>query len=181
MLVAQAKQAAEHFFGTPINDAKIAEIGAKMQADAENIVLEHDVPLLREELARVEADGGRAQYVQTKREWREEAARESMKMSRDEALNVLLLCEQADYAEAAEGHGFTAEVLRQRKSLSLCGRGSLGSSSGKRDSNPRPLAPHASALPDCATARTCRCYRWCGRSAGGSIHVEFAVVNTFFS
>ena len=25
--------------------------------------------------------------------------------------------------------------------------------SGKRDSNPRPLAPHASALPDCATAR----------------------------
>ena len=32
-------------------------------------------------------------------------------MSRDEALNVLLLCEQADYAEAAEGHGFTAEVL----------------------------------------------------------------------
>lgn len=39
MLVAQAKQAAEHFFGTPVDDAKIAEIGAKMQADAENIVL----------------------------------------------------------------------------------------------------------------------------------------------
>lgn len=39
MLVAQAKQAAEHFFGEPIDDAKIAEIGADMQADAENIVL----------------------------------------------------------------------------------------------------------------------------------------------
>lgn len=39
MLVAQAKQAAEHFFGAPIDDAKIAEIGANMQADAENIVL----------------------------------------------------------------------------------------------------------------------------------------------
>jgi len=39
MLVAQAKQAAEHFFGTPIDDAKIAEIGAKMQCDAENMVL----------------------------------------------------------------------------------------------------------------------------------------------
>ncbi|MBQ6042374.1 MAG: shikimate kinase [Oscillospiraceae bacterium] len=39
MLVAQAKQAAEHFFGQPIDDAKIAEIGAKMQADAEDIVL----------------------------------------------------------------------------------------------------------------------------------------------
>ncbi len=39
MLVAQAKQAAEHFFGQPIDDAKITEIGAKMQADGENIVL----------------------------------------------------------------------------------------------------------------------------------------------
>ncbi len=39
MLVAQAKQAAEHFFGQPIPDSKIAEIGAKMQRDAENIVL----------------------------------------------------------------------------------------------------------------------------------------------
>ena len=39
MLVAQAKQAAEYFFDKPIPDGKIAEIGAKMQADAENIVL----------------------------------------------------------------------------------------------------------------------------------------------
>ncbi len=39
MLVAQAKQAAEHFFGEPIDDSKIAEIGAVMQRDAENIVL----------------------------------------------------------------------------------------------------------------------------------------------
>lgn len=39
MLVAQAKQAAEHFFGKAIDDAKIAEIGADMQRDAENIVL----------------------------------------------------------------------------------------------------------------------------------------------
>ena len=39
MLVSQAKQAAEHFFGQAISDAKIAEIGAKMQQDAENIVL----------------------------------------------------------------------------------------------------------------------------------------------
>ncbi len=39
MLVAQAKQAAEYFFGKPIDDAKITEIGAEMQRDAENIVL----------------------------------------------------------------------------------------------------------------------------------------------
>ena len=39
MLVAQAKQAAEHFFGKPVDDRKIAEIGAGMQRDAENIVL----------------------------------------------------------------------------------------------------------------------------------------------
>ena len=39
MLVAQAKQAAEHFFGNPVDDVKIAEIGADMQRDAENIVL----------------------------------------------------------------------------------------------------------------------------------------------
>ena len=39
MLVAQAKQAAEHFFGAPVPDAKIAEIGAQMQRDAENAVL----------------------------------------------------------------------------------------------------------------------------------------------
>ncbi|MBR5364565.1 MAG: shikimate kinase [Oscillospiraceae bacterium] len=39
MLVAQAKQAAEYFFGNPVDDVKIAEIGADMQRDAENIVL----------------------------------------------------------------------------------------------------------------------------------------------
>ena len=39
MLVAQAKQAAEYFFGKPVDDRKIAEIGAEMQKDAENIVL----------------------------------------------------------------------------------------------------------------------------------------------
>lgn len=39
MLVAQAKQAAEHFFGQAIADDKIAEIGASMQRDAENVVL----------------------------------------------------------------------------------------------------------------------------------------------
>lgn len=39
MLVAQAKQAAEYFFGQQIADSKIAEIGADMQRDAENIVL----------------------------------------------------------------------------------------------------------------------------------------------
>lgn len=39
MLVAQAKQAAELFFGETIADRKIAEIGSQMQLDAENIVL----------------------------------------------------------------------------------------------------------------------------------------------
>ncbi|MCQ2417336.1 MAG: shikimate kinase [Oscillospiraceae bacterium] len=39
MLVAQAKQAAEHFFGEPIDDVKITDIGGEMQKDAENIVL----------------------------------------------------------------------------------------------------------------------------------------------
>ena len=52
---------------------------------------------------------------------------------------------------AAQPYGWTAPV-----------------SSGKRDSNPRPLAPHASALPDCATARTCGC-----RSPWGSRHANY--------
>lgn len=36
------------------------------------------------------ADGGREAYVQTKREWREAAVEENMKMSRDEALFYVL-------------------------------------------------------------------------------------------
>src|SRR5208283_2590440 len=43
---------------------------------------------------------------------------------------------------------------------------SLGKWSGRRDSNSRPLAPHASALPGYATARTRE------RSARASLGVE---------
>ena len=44
--------------------------------------------------------------------------------------------------------------FESRKANEPCSRSTTWlSRSGKRDSNPRPLAPHASALPDCATAR----------------------------
>ena len=39
--------------------------------------------------------------------------------------------------------------------------------SGRRDSNSRPLAPHASALPGCATPRRSRNYRQWRRASNG--------------
>ena len=51
--------------------------------------------------------------------------------------------------------------------------------SGKRDSNPRPLAPHASALPDCATAR-CLEYRALCSAATGAVYTQFLGLSTHF-
>src|SRR5438034_5040665 len=45
------------------------------------------------------------------------------------------------------------------KTLLAAQRCSFGSeiNSGRRDLNPRPLEPHSSALPNCATARRSKC------------------------
>ena len=51
--------------------------------------------------------------------------------------------------------------------------------SGKRDSNPRPLAPHASALPDCATARYLEYRAPCSAATSG-VYTQFLGLSTTF-
>ncbi len=95
-------------------DAKRAEMEAaadKQKVLAENVPYEEDIPLIREELRRIQDEESSAKYVRTVREFRKEAPKEPMVLSKDEALNILLLCEQADYVDAAHENGYTDEVL----------------------------------------------------------------------
>jgi len=95
-------------------DAKRAEMDAaadKQGVLAENVPYEEDIPLIREELRRIQDEESSAKYVQTVREFRKDAPKEPMVLSKDEALNILLLCEQADYVDAAHENGYTDEVL----------------------------------------------------------------------
>ena len=74
--------------------------------DAKNIVEDEDVELMAEELR----DVGRKKYITTEREYRTEGS-EELALSKDNALNLILLAEQADYAESADAQGYTAEVI----------------------------------------------------------------------
>ena len=65
--------------------------------------------IVKEELLNVKNAGKK--YVQIERAWREEPQEEGLILSKDEALNIILLCEQTGYADAAADHGFTPEVL----------------------------------------------------------------------
>jgi hypothetical protein len=51
------------------------------------------------------------------------------------------------------------EVTKAMGFDSLLGRIRMSTWSGRRDSNPRPSAPKADALPDCATPRLLLVYR----------------------
>ena len=74
--------------------------------DAKNIVEDEDVELMMEELR----DVGTKKYITTEREYRTEGS-EELVLSKDNALNIILLAEQADYAESADAQGYTAEVI----------------------------------------------------------------------
>ncbi|MBQ3526165.1 MAG: hypothetical protein IJA63_07810, partial [Akkermansia sp.] len=95
-------------------DAKRAELEADADQRGvlpENVPYEEDMPLLESELKRYNEKPEGRKWIQTEREFRREGVAETMKLSKDEALNILLLCEQQDYLEAANENGYTDEVL----------------------------------------------------------------------
>lgn len=95
-------------------DAKRAELEAEADKRGvlpENVPYEEDMPLLESELKRYNEKPEGRKWIQTEREFRREGVAETMKLSKDEALNILLLCEQQDYLEAANENGYTADVL----------------------------------------------------------------------
>ncbi len=95
-------------------DAKRAEMEAEAEKHGvlvENVPYEEDIPLLEAELKRYNEKPAGKKWVHTEREFRREGPAETMKLSKDEALNILLLCEQEDYVDAAAENGYTAEVL----------------------------------------------------------------------
>ena len=76
--------------------------------DAKNIVEDEDVELMAEALR----DVGRKRYITTEREYRTEGS-EELVLSKDNALNLILLAEQEDYRENADAQGYTAEVIEE--------------------------------------------------------------------
>ncbi len=88
----------------------------KKGVDAQNVVYEEDIPLLRDELAKFDDLPGKRKFVRTERSWRKEQ-QGNIVASRDEILNILLLCEQTDYQQAADENGYTPAVLEQLRAV----------------------------------------------------------------
>ena len=88
----------------------------KEGVDARNVVYEEDIPLLRDELAKFDDLPGKRKFVRTERSWRKEQ-QGNIVASRDEILNILLLCEQTDYQQAADENGYTPAVLEQLRAV----------------------------------------------------------------
>ena len=89
------------------------EEAKKQKTDAENVVYEEDVPLLRAKYEEhLKKPGGR-KWITTRRDFQLPAPKESLKISKDEALNILLLCEYGDYLDAAHANGYTDDVLEK--------------------------------------------------------------------
>ena len=97
-------------------NAKRAELEAaadKKDVPMENVPYEEDIPLLREALAEFNAKPAGKKWVHTYREFRKAAPKEPLALSKDEALNILLLCEQQDYIDSAHDNGYTDAVLEE--------------------------------------------------------------------
>ena len=88
----------------------------KEGVDALNVVYEEDIPLLRDELAKFDDLPGKRKFIRTERSWRN-AQPGNIVASRDEILNILLLCEQTDYQQAADENGYTPAVLEQLRAV----------------------------------------------------------------
>ena len=84
--------------------------------DARNVVYEEDIPLLRDELAKFDDLPGKRKFIRTERSWRKAQAG-NIVASRDEILNILLLCEQTEYQQAADENGYTPAVLEQLRAV----------------------------------------------------------------
>ncbi len=83
------------------------------KVDAKNVVYEEDIPLLRAKYDEYLKKPGGRKWITTRRDFQLPAPKESLKISKDEALNILLLCEYGDYLDAAYLNGYTDEVLSQ--------------------------------------------------------------------
>lgn len=94
----------------------LLDAAEKSGVDAVNVVYEEDIPLLRDELAKFDDLPGKRKYVRTERSWRK-AQPGNIVASRDEILNILLLCEQTEYQQAADENGYTAEVLEKLREV----------------------------------------------------------------
>ncbi len=88
----------------------------KEGVDAQNVVYEEDIPLLRDELAKFDDMPGKRKFIRTERSWRN-AQPGNIVASRDEILNILLLCEQSEYQQAADENGYTPAVLEQLRAV----------------------------------------------------------------
>ena len=94
----------------------LLDAAEKSGVDAVNVVYEEDIPLLRDELAKFDDLPGKRKFIRTERRWRKEQSG-NIVASRDEILNILLLCEQAEYQQAADENGYTAEVLAKLREV----------------------------------------------------------------
>lgn len=90
----------------------LLDAAEKSGVDAQNVVYEEDIPLLSDELDKFDDLPGKRKYIRTERSWRKEQPG-NIVASRDEILNILLLCEQTEYQQAADENGYTAEVLEK--------------------------------------------------------------------
>ncbi len=95
---------------------KMLDAAEKSGVDAVNVVYEEDIPLLRDELAKFDDLPGKRKFIRTERSWRKVQAG-NIVASRDEILNILLLCEQAEYQQTADENGYTAEVLAKLREV----------------------------------------------------------------
>ncbi len=73
------------------------------------------MPALRDALVTAEPGG----KVHVRAEYRQTAEKRPLVISRDQALNIVLLCGQERYRANAEAHGYTEEVLQQLREF--CG------------------------------------------------------------
>ncbi len=94
----------------------LLDAAEKSGVDAQNVVYEEDIPLLSDELDKFDDLPGNRKYVRTERSWRK-AQPGNIVASRDEILNILLLCEQTEYQQAADENGYTAEVLAKLREV----------------------------------------------------------------
>ena len=91
---------------------RIREGEKESRLKAQNVPLESDMPLLRAELSKVDASSRARRWVTIDREIEIDVKREPLRISRDQALNLILLCEQPRYKNgSAADHGYTDEVL----------------------------------------------------------------------
>ncbi len=94
----------------------LLDAAEKSGVDAVNVVYEEDIPLLSDELDKFDDLPGKRKYIRTERSWRK-AQPGNIVASRDEILNILLLCEQTEYLQAADENGYTAEVLAKLREV----------------------------------------------------------------